>query len=361
MAKITPKPGIQDISLYVGGESQISGRDDVIKLSSNENPLGPSPKAVAAYQEAAKSLHLYPSSDHSALRKAIAEVHGLKFENIIIGCGSDELISFLCRCFAGVGDEVLYTEHGFGMYKIAAQTVGATPVAAPENNRVTDVDALLAACNERTKLVFIANPNNPTGTMTSAADIIRLADSLPEQAILVLDGAYAEYVEGFDGGASLAESRDNVVMTRTFSKIYGLGSLRIGWGYSNDAIMDALFRMRGPFNVSTAALAAAEAAVRDRDYVEYCRAENAKWRDWLAAELDAIGIPSDPSFANFILARFRSEDEVAKADAKLREHGVIARLVPKYNLPKAIRITIGDESGCRRVVEALKEFRKEVG
>lgn len=358
MANIQPKPGISDIALYVGGESAIDGQDDVIKLSSNENPLGPSPMAIAAYQAAAQSLHLYPSSDHTALRTAIAQVHGLKAENIIIGCGSDELISFLCRCYAGVGDEVLYTEHGFGMYKIAAQTVGATPVSVPENNRVTDVDALLAGCTDRTKLVFIADPNNPTGTMTPASEVARLADNLPDQAILVLDGAYAEYVEGFDGGAGLVSTRNNVVMTRTFSKIYGLGSLRIGWGYANDVMIDTLLRMRGPFNVSTAALAAAEAAVRDRDYVEYCRTQNAKWRDWLAAELDKIGIPSDPSFANFILARFGSIAEMEAADTALKAAGVIVRKVPKYNLPKALRMTVGDEAGCKRIVAALTAFKK---
>jgi histidinol-phosphate aminotransferase len=358
MATIKPNPGIEDIALYVGGESAIDGREDVIKLSSNENPLGPSPKATAAYQAAAQTLHLYPSSDHTALRTAIADVHGLKVSNIIIGCGSDELISFLCRCYAGVGDEVLYTEHGFGMYKIAAQTVGATPVSVPENNRVTDVDALLAGCTDRTKLVFIANPNNPTGTMTPASEVERLADNLPDQAVLVLDGAYAEFVDGFDGGAALVEARDNVVMTRTFSKIYGLGSLRIGWGYANDAMTDTLLRMRGPFNVSTAALAAAEAAMRDRDYVNFCRTENAKWRDWLAGELDAIGIPSDPSSANFILARFGSVAEMEAADAALKDAGVIVRKVPKYNLPKALRITIGDEAGCKRIVAALTVFKK---
>ncbi len=358
MAKIQPKPGIEDIALYVGGESTIAGRDDVIKLSSNENPLGPSPKAIAAYQNAAQSLHLYPSSDHTALRNAIAGVHGLNASNIIIGCGSDELISFLCRCYAGVGDEVLYTEHGFGMYKIAAQTVGATPISVPENNRVTDVDAVLAGCTDRTKLVFIANPNNPTGTMTPASEVERLADNIPDGAILVLDGAYAEYVDGFDGGAQMVSSRDNVVMTRTFSKIYGLGSLRIGWGYANDAMTDTLLRMRGPFNVSSAALATAQAAVLDRDYVDFCRAENAKWRDWLTAELAAIGIPSDPSSANFILARFETVDDMQAADAALKAAGIIVRKVPKYNLPKALRITVGDAAGCKRIVAALTELKK---
>ena len=359
MSKLEPQPGIMDIALYKGGAAHVAGMSNVVKLSSNENPLGPSSKAVQAMQEAAASMHVYPSSDHATLRQAIGEVHGLDSERIICGAGSDEIIAFLCQCFAGPGDEVLFTEHGFGMYRISALAAGAAPVAVKERERVTDIDALIAGCTEKTRLVFIANPNNPTGTMISETEVARLADQLPEQAILVLDGAYAEYVEGFDGHAALIEARSNVVMTRTFSKIYGLGGARIGWGYGPRQIIDVLNRVRGPFNVSATALAGAEAAVRDRAYIEHCRVENAKWRTWLAEALAELGVPSDTSCTNFILARLASREEAEACDLFLQSQGLIVRRVAGYNLPNALRITVGDEDACRRVATAMRRFKEQ--
>jgi histidinol-phosphate aminotransferase len=354
---IRPQPGIMDIALYRGGQSQIAGQNNVAKLSSNENPFGPSEKAKAAYARAADRLHRYPSTDHAELRAAIGEVHGLDPERIVCGVGSDEIIAFLCQAYAGPGDEVLRTEHGFLMYDISARAAGATPVAVPERDRVTDVDALLAACNARTKLVFIANPNNPTGTMIGAAEVERLAAGLPNQAILVLDGAYAEFVEDFDGGAALVEARENVVMTRTFSKIYGLGGLRVGWGYGPKPIVDVLNRIRGPFNLSNTQLEVAEAAVRDQAWVVHCRAENARMRRWLAEALAESGVPSDTSRANFILARFADAAEAEACDAYLKSQGLIVRRVASYGLPNCLRITVGDEDSCRRVARALAEFK----
>jgi histidinol-phosphate aminotransferase len=358
MSKIQPQPGIMEIALYQGGASHVAGVDNVTKLSSNENPLGPSDKAVDAYRRAAFDLHRYPSSDHSSLRTAIAETHGLDSSRIICGAGSDEVISFLCQAYAGPGQEVIHTEHGFALYRIGALAAGATPVEVPERERVTDVDAILAACTPRTALVFIANPNNPTGTMIGAADVVRLADGLPEQALLVLDGAYAEYVEGYEGGADLVDSRQNVVMTRTFSKIYGLGGLRIGWGYGPAHVIDVLNRVRGPFNLSGSALAAAEAAVRDTAYVSHCRSENARWRVWLADALAELGVPSDVALANFVLARFRNQAEAEACDEYLKSQGLIVRRVAGYKLPNCLRITVGDESACRRVVHAVRNFKE---
>lgn len=354
---ITPQPGIMDIALYQGGEASLPGVQDVIKLSSNENPYGPSPRASDAVRQAAGSLHLYPSTSHDDLRAAIGEVWDLDPTQIICGVGSDEIISFLCYAYAGPGDEVLHTEHGFAMYRISALAAGATPVAASETARHTDVDALLAACNERTKLVFIANPNNPTGTMISEEDVARLADGLPEQALLVLDGAYAEYVDGFDAGRAIIDARENVFMTRTFSKIYGLGGLRIGWGYGPTAIIETLNRLRGPFNLSSAALIAAEAAMRDTSYVARCRGETTKLRTWLADALTANGVPSDPSFGNFILARFDTAQEAEACDAHLRSAGLIVRRVGSYKLPNCLRITIGDTAACERVAKSIAEFK----
>ena len=245
------------------------------------------------------------------------------------------------------------------MYRISALAAGAAPVAVKERERVTDIDALIAGCTEKTRLVFIANPNNPTGTMISETEVARLADQLPEQAILVLDGAYAEYVEGFDGHAALIEARSNVVMTRTFSKIYGLGGARIGWGYGPRQIIDVLNRVRGPFNVSATALAGAEAAVRDRAYIEHCRVENAKWRTWLAEALAELGVPSDTSCTNFILARLASREEAEACDLFLQSQGLIVRRVAGYNLPNALRITVGDEDACRRVATAMRRFKEQ--
>ena len=354
---IRPQPGILDIALYEGGKAHVAGVANAVKLSSNENPFGPSGKAKEAFQRSVHALHRYPNTDHASLRQAIGDVHDLDPARIICGAGSDEIITFLCQAYAGPRDEVVFTEHGFLMYRISSMAVGATPIEVPERERTADVDAILAACNRRTKLVFIANPNNPTGTMISPADMARLAAGIPPQAILVIDGAYAEYVDGYDGGAALIDQRQNVVMTRTFSKIYGLGGLRIGWGYGPADIIDVLNRIRGPFNLSTAQLDAAEAAVRDRDHVARCRSENTRLRHWLAEALAALGVPSDTSLANFVLARFVDAAEAEACDAFLQKQGLIVRRVSGYKLPHCLRITIGDESSCRRVAHAMAQFK----
>ena len=354
---IRPQPGILDIALYQGGESRIAGQREAIKLSSNENPFGPSDRAVEAFRRAAHSLHRYPATDHAGLRGAIGAVHGLDPELIVCGAGSDEIITFLCQGYAGPGDEVIHTAHGFLMYRISALAAGATPIAVPERDRTADVDAILAACNHRTRLVFLANPSNPTGTMLPEAELARLADGLPPRALLVIDGAYAEYAEGCDGGARLATERPNVAMTRTFSKIYGLGGLRIGWGYGPRPVVDVLNRLRGPFNLSTAQQDAAEAAVGDREHVARCRAENARMRSWLAAALNDFGVACDESHANFVLARLADAAEAGDCDAHLKSQGLIVRRVGGYGLPHCLRITVGDEAACRRVVHAIAQFR----
>lgn len=354
---IRPQPGILDIALYVGGESTLAGHAEVLKLSSNENPAGPSPRALAAYRAAGDGLHRYPSSDHAELRRAIAEVHGLDADRVICGNGSDEIISFLTQAYAGPGREVVHTEHGFAMYRIAALAAGATPVEVAERDRRTDVDAILAACTERTALVFIANPNNPTGTMIGPDEVARLTEGLPPQALLVLDGAYADFVAGFDGHAGLVDARDNVVMTRTFSKIHGLGGLRVGWGYAPGHVIEVLTRVRGPFNVSGPGLAAAEAAIRDVAFTARCRAENAENRARLTADLRAAGVACDDSEANFVLARFASPAEAEACDRALRQAGIIVRRVAGYGFPEGLRITVGDAAACTRVGAAIAGFK----
>lgn len=354
--QIAPQPGIMDIALYEAGTATLSGRSDVLKLSSNENPFGPSEKAREAVARAAHAMHRYPSTDHARLRAAIGEVHGLDPDRIICGVGSDEIIHFLCQAYAGPGTEVLFTEHGFLMYRISAMAAGATPVAVAECDRVTDIDALIAGATPATRLIFVANPNNPTGTMVALSDLERLAAAVP-QAILVIDAAYAEYVgDGYDGGAELAARLPNVVMTRTFSKLYGLGGLRVGWAYGPRGIIDVLNRIRGPFNLSNVALDGAEAAIRDRAHAEHARAENARMRAWLAQALADRGVPSDPSHANFILARFADAATAEDCDAALKADGIIVRRVASYGLPECLRITIGDEASCRRVAHVIGNF-----
>ncbi|MFC3530294.1 histidinol-phosphate transaminase [Paracoccus mangrovi] len=355
---IAPQPGIMEISLYEGGASKVAGVENVVKLSSNENPFGPSDKAREAVIRAAHAMHRYPNTDHVSLRAAIGEVHGLDPDRIICGVGSDEIIHFLCQAYAGPGTEVLFTEHGFLMYRISAHAAGATPVQVRERDRVTDIDALIAGATEATRLIFVANPNNPTGTMIGLPDLERLARAVP-QAILVVDAAYAEYVENYDGGAELATRLPNVFMTRTFSKIYGLGGMRIGWGYGPRAIVDVLNRIRGPFNLSQPALDAAEAAMRDRDHVARCQAENARMRNWLAEALAEKGVASDTSCANFILARFADAETAGACDDYLKGQGLIVRRVAGYGLPNCLRITVGDEASCRRVAHVIGQFMAE--
>ncbi len=355
-APIRPQPGILDIALYQGGASKIEGHAEPLKLSANENPFGASPAAVEAMVKAASGASRYPSTDHADLRAAIAEIHGLAADRIICGAGSDEVIHWLNQAYAGPGDQVLYTEHGFGMYPIAAHAAGATPVRVPEHERVVDVEALIAGITDRTRLIFIANPSNPCATLIDRDALTRLADALPEQCLLILDGAYVEFADGYDGGLALVEGRDNVVMTRTFSKVYGLGGLRVGFGYGPQHVIDTLNRIRGPFNLSTIALAGAEAAVRDVDWVAECIRVNADERARLVGGLRQLGIVCDDSHANFVLARFADEATADAADAHLKTDGIIVRAPKSYGLPHCLRITVGRPEDNGRVLASLGAF-----
>lgn len=355
---VTPRPGILAVAPYVGGESKAAGANRVIRLASNENPLGPSPLAVAAYEAEKSQLHRYPDGGASELRKAIAEAESLDVSRIVCGAGSDELIALLVRAYAGPGDEVLYSEHGFLMYAISAKTAGATAVAAPEANLTADVDGLLARVTDRTRLLFLANPNNPTGSYLSESALRRLHRGLPDHVLLVIDAAYAEYVAAPDypQSAALVEGNDNVVMLRTFSKIHGLAALRLGWAYCPAHVVDVLNRVRGPFNVSQAAQAAGAAAVRDRDHVARSAAHNAKWLAWFSGAVERAGIEALPSVGNFVLLRFaggRAEAEAVLAATK--RQGILLRGMAGYGLPDCLRVTIGTEEDMRATVEALGE------
>jgi histidinol-phosphate aminotransferase len=357
-----PRPGILEISAYVPGESEVESGAKPIKLSSNETPLGPSPKAVAAYQAMAGQLDRYPDGASTALRAAIARHYGLDPARIVCGAGSDELISLLAHHYAGPGDEVLITEHAFAMFKIFTLASGATPVAAPERDLTADVDMLLARATPKTKIVFLANPNNPTGTYLPHDEVRRLHKGLRPGTLLVLDAAYGEYVRrnDYETGLELVATNANVVMLRTFSKIYGLAALRLGWAYCPAAISDALNRVRGPFNVTAPAIAAGVAALSDPEHVEKAIAHNEKWLPWVTAELERIGIKVTPSIGNFVLMHFpASKDGTgggAAADAFLKARGIIMRPVGAYGIPEALRMTIGTEEENRKVVAVLAEF-----
>ncbi|MBV9966695.1 MAG: histidinol-phosphate transaminase [Alphaproteobacteria bacterium] len=355
-----PGPGILDIAPYIGGESKAAGVERPIRLASNESALGPSPKAIAAYKALAGEIHRYPDGSAAELRAALGRQHDLDPERIVCGAGSDELIGLLQRAYAGPGAEVLYSRHGFLMYSIGAMAVGATPVAVPERNLTADVDGLLAHVTERTRLVFIANPNNPTGTYLSINEMNRLHAGLPPHVVLAIDAAYAEFVNrnDYEAGIALVNRASNVVMLRTFSKIYALAGLRLGWAYCPPEITDVLNRIRGPFNVSAPALAAGVAAVEDVAAVKRARAHNDKWLPWLSERLQAIGLELTPSVGNFVLARFPDEPNknADAAFAYLHKRGILVRQMGAYGLPKCLRITIGTGEEMKAVNEALTEF-----
>lgn len=360
MSKPVPRPGILDIAAYVPGKEHAPGVARVFKLSSNETPFGASPKAIEAFRDAAGHLERYPDGQAKELRQAIADVHGLNTANILCGNGSDELLALLCHVYLGEGDEGIVTEHGFLIYKIQIMAVGATPITVKEKDCTVDVDAILAAVTDKTKIVFIANPANPTGTYVPVSEIRRLQASLPKHVILVLDAAYAEYVRrnDYEAGLELVSANPNVVMTRTFSKIYGLASLRIGWMYGPADIVDAINRVRMPFNMNGAAIAAGAAAIRDQAFTETAVAHNTVWIEKETKALEAIGLRVTPSVANFILVHFPDIDGLRAVDADdfLTSRGYIVRAVRAYGFPNSLRISIGLEEANRGVIDTLTEF-----
>lgn len=357
----TPKEGILGISPYVGGKSAAKPGVKVVKLSSNETPLGASPLAIQAYKEVASSLHRYPDGTALKLREAIGEIYGIAPGQIVCGAGSDELIGLLVHAYVNEGDEVLISEHGFLMYKIYAQSVGAKVIAAPERNLRTDVDAMLAAVTPRTKIVFIANPNNPTGSYIPASEMKRLRDGLPENVLLAIDDAYCEYAakEDYSDGSELVRATENTVMLRTFSKIYGLSALRLGWMFAPSHIVEAINRIRGPFNISTPAIMAGIAAVHDVEFTATAREFNAKWLTWLSAGITDLGLKVHPSIGNFLLVEFpQGKYNAQEANNYLMERGLIVREVANYGLPDCLRISVGLKEDNKAVLSALKEFLK---
>ena len=354
----SPKAGILSIKPYVPGKTSRVEGVKPLKLSSNENSYGPSPKALEALEAAAAQFQRYPDGGSLVLREAIASVHGISAERIVCGAGSDELIGLLVHAYAGAGDEVLYPEHGFLMYKIYALGCGAMPVEARETDLSTDVDALLAAVTERTKMVFFANPNNPTGSYISAKEVQRLRDGLREDILLVIDGAYAEYVEekDYSDGLVLALNTPNTVMLRTFSKIYGLGGLRIGWMVAGEAIVDVMNRLRSPFNVSAAAQAAGAAAMKDVAYTADMVAKNNEGLAYVRAECVRLGLKPYPSVANFILVDFGAAEKAEHVLNGLLEQAIYIRDTVSYKLPTCLRITVGTLEENAKLIAAMQKL-----
>jgi histidinol-phosphate aminotransferase len=355
-----PRPGVLDIAAYVPGKSTAPGVARVFKLSANETPLGPSPRAIEAYRGAAEHLHDYPEGSARALREAIGRSFGLDPARIVCGAGSDDLLNLLAHAYLAPGDEAIYTAHGFRIYPIFTLAAGGKPVMAAEKNYTADADSILAKVTDRTRIVFLANPNNPTGTYMSFDEVKRMHRALPPHVLLVLDAAYAEYVRrnDYESGIELVATSDNTVMTRTFSKIHGLAALRLGWMYGPAHAVDAVNRIRGPFNVNTPALLAGIASIEDAPHLENSRAHNARWLPWLTEEIGRLGLEVTPSVANFILIHFpKAKGRTSRdADAFLSARGLILREVSSYDLPDALRLTVGTEQANRLVVAALAEF-----
>lgn len=359
---LAPKPGVLDIVPYVGGRAHVEGVAQAHKLSSNESALGPSPKAIEAYRAAESDLSIYPEGSAEILREAIGAHYGLDPERIVCGNGSDELLTLLAHAYLRPGDEVMFTSHGFLVYRIAALANSATPVEVPEKDYRADVDAMLSRVSGKTRLVYLANPNNPTATYLPHHEVRRLHAGLPENALLVIDAAYSEYIRrnDYEPGIEMVASFPNVVMTRTFSKIYGLAGLRVGWAYCPAKVADVLNRLRGPFNVSVPAQLTAVAALKDRAHVEASFAHNEKWRMWLTENIGKLGLKVDESVTNFVLIHFKDEQTAAEADAFLSARGIILRSTKAYALPACLRMTVGPEDANRAAVDALAQFVKRI-
>ena len=354
-----------NLQAYVPGAHAVEGHAEPVVLSANETPLGPSPLAIDAYRNLAGNLERYPDGAATELREAIGTKFGLNPDNIVCGAGSDELLSLLAQCYLSAGDEAIFTEHGFLVYRIAILAAGATPVVAPERELTADVDAILDCVSEKTKAVFLANPNNPTGTYVPIGEVRRLREELPEHVLLVLDAAYAEYVKrnDYESGLEIVATTANTVMTRTFSKIYGLAALRLGWVYCPSEIAGVLNRVRGPFNVNAASIAAGAAAITDGAHIDRAREHNDQWLPWLTEQIRALGLTVTDSVGNFIRVHFDRDGvhTAAAADAHLKAHGIIVRPTGGYGLGHALRVTVGTEQENKAVVEALRLFLAEPG
>ena len=361
MARVAPKSSIADLEPYKPAIRKPSGEEQqVIRLSLNEGALGPSPKAALAISEAAKSLHRYPNVPTSGLAHAIAERHGIDPERIVVGCGSDELIQALCFAYLEPGEELIYTEYAFRLFPMAAKIAGGVPVMAPDDGFTASVDSILAKVTEKTKLVFLANPNNPTGTYVPTDEVRRLRASLPGNVMLVLDAAYAEYVQRNDytAGIELVDETDNTIMLRTFSKMYGMAGLRLGWAYACQEICDVLLAVKPPFGVNNVAVLGGIATMEDAEFFERSLAHNAAWLAWTEEELKKLGLTVHPTVANFFMVTFPTEREKGAEAARdfLAGRNILVRGLGDYGVENSLRIAVGTGDEMRALRDALAEF-----
>ncbi|RIY02566.1 aminotransferase class I/II-fold pyridoxal phosphate-dependent enzyme [Aureimonas flava] len=355
---VSPMPHLARVPPYAAAEKPAGDGGRPVILSQNELATAPSPRAVEAAAATLAGSNRYPDSDCEALCAAIAARHGLRADRVLCTPGSMTLLGTLVRSYAGAGDEVVITRHGYGYFRTVIQLAGATPVVAPETELHADVDAILARVTERTRIVLLANPNNPTGTMIPWSEVLRLHAGLREDILLVLDAAYAEFVArpDFRAGSDLVDASRNTVMIRTFSKIYGLAGMRVGWGYFPAAIADLLRRVTPPSSVSSQAQAAAIAALADRDHTRATFEAVSRERQRLAAALGVLGLAGPPSEANFVLADFGSPERAKRAHAFLTRRGIHLRPVASADLPQHLRITIGTAAEHEEVLGALRAF-----
>jgi histidinol-phosphate aminotransferase len=359
MTAPSPRPTIAAMVRYNPNLSAPkAGR--IIRLSANEGALGPSPKAMRALAEVGGQVHHYPEEEPRAMAETIGQIHGLDPERMIFGCGSDELIQALCQTYIDPGDEVIHTEYGFVMYPMCTTVAGGVPVSAPDIDYRVSVDAILERVTERTRIVFLANPNNPTGSYLSRTEVTRLHRELPENVLLVIDAAYAEFVSrnDYSDGSELVEVSENVIMLRTFSKLYAMAGLRLGWGYGPRDVINAMHVVKQPFGANRGAVAAAMAAVQDTDFVKRSVEHNEAWQPWTKARFEALGLSCLPSVTNFLMVKFPDEPtrNAAAAGEYLGERGILIRGMAGYGAPEYLRLSIGTEEEMRIVVDTVAEF-----
>lgn len=353
-----PKPGILDIAPYVGGKSKLDGNANPIKLSSNENAFGCAPSAREAYEAAKGQLFRYPDGHANLLRAAVAAHHNLEPERLLFGNGSDEVFALLNQTYLSPGDSVISGQYGFLAYRISALACEARLIMVPEPERQLEVEAILSHLDDRTRLVYVSNPANPTGTCLSPDEVARLHAGLPSHVILVIDEAYAEFAAAPEWGTALdlARAAQNLVVTRTFSKIYGLAGLRVGFGYAPRAVVEAIDRICLPFNLNLPAQFAAVAALDDQDHVERSRLQVETWRPRLVQTVRGMGLDIHAGQGNFVLIDFGSVERAVLANQHLMKHGVIVRHLAAYDLPQALRVTIGQDPEMAIFLEVLGQF-----
>ncbi len=361
MTLLKPRPTIAGMVRY---QPNLSSKktDRIIRLSANEGALGPSPKAIEALANIAKEIHHYPEEEPRELADVLGEKHSLDPQKMIFGCGSDELIMAICLAYIDPGDEAIYTEYGFLMYPMSIQIAGGVPISAPDSAYKASVDSILERVTDRTRIVFIANPNNPTGSYLSQSEVNRLHRELPDTVLLVIDAAYAEFVarNDYSDGSILADTSDNVVMLRTFSKLYAMAGLRLGWGYAPKHITDAMHVVKQPFGANRGAVAAAVAAIKDSEFFNRAVAHNQVWQPWTRIELESLGLHCLPSVTNFLMIKFPTKAGLSafEAEAFLRDQGILTRGMAGYGAPEYLRLSIGTEQEMRIVIDTIAEFLK---